>query len=275
MFKKNMKPSFVISLQPTKFKAVANGDWQKQMSLLASCGYEGIELAVRDPEKINKTILQKTLNDNRLKVSAIGTGQAFLEEGLSFSDKCFSVREKAILRFKAHIELAKTLNTQVIIGLIRGNDPEGRNKKSEFFLKESCRRVCDYAKRHNILLAIEPINRYETCFLNTIDETINFIRQIGYKRLKILPDTFHMNIEEKDICLSIEKAKNYISHFHFADSNRKIPGAGHIDFRSIITKLYEIGYGGFISAEILASHSFGLCVKKFIQFIIQEEERVK
>lgn len=262
-----MKFSYAISLQPTKFQAVGAGDWQKQISLLAHLGYDGVELAVRNPAQINKIKLERILRKNNLKVSAIGTGQVYLSEGLSLSDRSSAIRKKAVFRIKQHVSLAQALRSPVVLGLIRGNKSGGADKKSMDHLKESCRKICDEASRYAVPIVLEPINRYETCFLNNIEEALKFIRQIGYRGLKVLPDTFHMNIEEADICRSIEKAKNYIGHIHFADSNRKYPGAGHVDFISIISKLKQIGYAGFISAEILPLPNFEITAKKFMFFM--------
>lgn len=262
-----MKLSYAISLQPTKFQAVGAGDWQEQISQLAHLGYEGVELAVRNPDQINKIKLERILQKNNLKVSAIGTGQAYLSEGLSLSDRNSVVRKKAISRIRQHIGLAQALDSQVILGLIRGNKSGGADKKSGAHLKESCRRICDDASGKNVPIVLEPLNRYETCFLNTLEEALDFIGKIGCRFLKILPDTFHMNIEEADICQSIVKARDSIGHMHFADSNRRYPGAGHIDFPAIIAKLKKIGYAGFISAEILPLPDFKIAASKFITFM--------
>lgn len=262
-----MKLSYAISLQPTKFQAVGAGDWQKQISQLAHMGYGAVELAVRNPDQINKIRLERILQKNNLKVSAIGTGQAYLSEGLSLSDRSSVIRKKAISRLRQHIGLAQALDSQVVLGLIRGNKSGGADKKSRDHLKDSCRRICDDASGKNVPIVLEPINRYETCFLNTIEEALSFIGKIGYRFLKILPDTFHMNIEEAAICQSIVKAKDRIGHVHFADSNRRYPGAGHIDFPEIIAKLKKIGYSGFISAEILPLPDFKTAAKKFMLFM--------
>ena len=80
---------------------------------------------------------------------------------------------------------------------------------------------------------------------------MNFIEKVGMDNIGLLLDTFHMNIEEPSIIESILLAKERCFHFHVADSNRWYPGAGHINFREIIDTLTEIGYKGFITAEIL------------------------
>jgi sugar phosphate isomerase/epimerase len=100
-------------------------------------------------------------------------------------------------------------------------------------------------------MTLEPLNRYETNFINTLDEGIKFIKKIGLQNVKILADIFHMNIEEVSISKAIIEAKNYISHVHFADSNRCAPGDGHLNFREIVSSLVRINYNGFVAMEML------------------------
>ncbi|MCJ7647908.1 MAG: sugar phosphate isomerase/epimerase, partial [Candidatus Lokiarchaeota archaeon] len=104
---------------------------------------------------------------------------------------------------------------------------------------------------YNIRLTLEPVNRYESNFINTLNEGIEFIKRVGASNLGLLADTFHMNIEEVSIYDSIIQAKDYITHVHFADSNRWAPGCGHLDFVKIVQTLKKIGYQGYVSAEIL------------------------
>jgi sugar phosphate isomerase/epimerase len=103
----------------------------------------------------------------------------------------------------------------------------------------------------DVHLLVEPINRYETNFINTAQDGIELIEAIGHPCVKLLLDTFHMNIEEIDPCITIRKAAKHLGYVHFADSNRQAPGRGHINFQAIADVLAEIGYRGFINAEIL------------------------
>lgn len=263
MERKLLRLSYAISLQPTSFEAITVGDWEKKVEFLAELGYSAVELAVRKPSIVDIEYLDNILNRYSIALSAIGTGQVFLEEGLSLSDSDLAIRNSAVLRIKEHIKIAGIFGSQVILGLIRGGNEKGNDEK-KFFLMDSCKKVCEFAARDSIAIAIEPINRYETSLLNTVDETIEFIDQIGYEKLKILLDTFHMNIEEKDICESIDRAKDYISHLHFADSNRRYIGAGHLDFLKIIKKLKEFNYDSYISGEILPLPDFDTAARKFL-----------
>jgi sugar phosphate isomerase/epimerase len=187
---------------------------------------------------------------NSLSVPAIGTGQAFGEEGLSFTHSDPRIRRKAIDRIKEQITFAKNFNAVVIIGLVRGTVKNDSDKnqayKNMFAAFDECASFDE-----NVKIVIEPINRYETNLLNTVSETLEFIDELGKSNVGLLLDTFHMNIEEPNIFESIKLAKDKIFHFHVADSNRWHPGAGHIDFKEIYETLTEVNYNGFISAEIL------------------------
>jgi sugar phosphate isomerase/epimerase len=115
-------------------------------------------------------------------------------------------------------------------------------------------------------LVLEVINRYELTYLNTAKDALELIKAVDSPNLKLHLDTFHMNIEEPNMIESILKAKDYIAHVHFADSNRWAPGCGHINFPEIIKTLQQINYGGAISAEILPEPSPEESVRLTIEY---------
>ena len=248
-----MKLSIVVSTQPASFSALAyNGKLEQSIARIAGLGYDGVELAVRDPRDLDVVKVAGLLDQNRLTVPAIGTGQAYGEDGLCFTHPEREVRELAIQRIKSHIDLGATLRAQVILGLIRGKvePPVGRVQAYEW-LVEALKECAAYAESKGVRLAMEPINRYETNLIETVAEGIELIDHIGSDAFGLLLDTFHMNIEEPSIEDSIRAAGDRIFHFHVADSNRWYPGAGHVDFQRIVQVLDDVGYSGFLSAEIL------------------------
>jgi 5-keto-L-gluconate epimerase len=248
-----MKKSIVVSTQQTKFSALAfKEDLEKNIKKISLLGFDGIELAVRDPKYLDIERIIQMVNEANLEVPAIGTGQAWGEEGLSFSDSNEVVRKAAIDRIKEQIKFASRFNAQVIIGLIRGVIKEGIFRdEAEKWTIDSLRECAEFGLEKNVRLTLEPVNRYESNFINTLQEGAEFIDRIGVSNIGLLADTFHMNIEETSIYDSIVKAKNYITHVHFADSNRWAPGYGHLDFLKIVETLKEIKYQGYLSAEIL------------------------
>lgn len=248
-----MKKSIVVSTPEAKFSALAfKEDFARSIKKVAGLGYEGVELAIRDPDKVDQGKITKLVKSYHLEVPAIGTGQAYGEEGLSFSHPRFEIRKRAVERIKNHVNFAAKFSAQVIIGLIRGKVEEGVSReKAEKWTLDCIRECARKAQGLGVSLTIEPLNRYETNFLNTIAETVRFIKKIDLSNIGILIDTFHMNMEEVSINESIKNSKNYLSHVHVADSNRWAPGSGHLDFPRIIKTLEEIDYKGYISAEIL------------------------
>lgn len=246
-----MKLSIVLSTQPASFSALAyKGNIEENIKRIKELGYDGVELAVRNPNELDVDYIKSLLKENNLPVPAIGTGQAFGEEGLSFTHTDSSIRTKAIARIKNQITFAKNFDAVVIIGLVRGivSKNEDRNEAYKNMLAafDECASFDE-----NVKIVIEPINRYETNLLNTVEETLKFIDELGKANVGLLLDTFHMNIEEPNILESIKLAKDRISHFHVADSNRWHPGAGHINFYEIFETLQQVNYNGFVSAEIL------------------------
>ena len=168
-------------------------------------------------------------------MSAVGTGQAYGEEGLSFSSPNNEIRKKAIRRIKNYIRFASSFGAQVIIGLIRGKIEESVDRKiAEEWTLEAMRECAKLAQECGIGLTFEPINRYETNFVNRVEEAVEFLKRLGEQNVGLLIDTFHMNIEEISIYQSIERAKDHLSHVHFADSNRWAPGCGHLDFQPLL-----------------------------------------
>jgi len=262
-----MQKCIVISTPGAKFSALAmKEDFKKSIKKVADLGYDAVELAVRDPRMIDVHEIQKLLEQYHLPVPAIGTGQAYGEEGLSFTDPDPEIRQKAVQRIKDQMNLAIELGgAQVIIGLIRGTVKPGTDPhQAEKDFLESIRKCLEY--RPEVTLTLEPINRYETNLYNDTRSAKEMIDKIGSSNLRMLVDTFHMNIEEPDLVESIIHAKGYISHVHFADSNRWAPGCGHIPFKEILNALKKIGYERTISAEILPKPTPDECLKLTIEY---------
>ena len=247
-----MKLSIVLSTHQTSFDALAfRGDLSANLSRIASYGYGGVELAVRDASLVNSTEIRRLVSSAGLEVSAVGTGQAWGEDRLSLVDDDCSVRKKAVERLFGHIDFAADLDAVLIIGLVRGvvrGSPSGAVHE---LLLDGLRTISARAAQSGVKIAIEPINRYETSLINTASEGMEILGQLGTGNVGLLLDTFHMNIEEPSIEKSIRRCSGSIFHFHVADSNRRYPGAGHLDFPLILRTLAQTDYDGYISGEFL------------------------
>jgi sugar phosphate isomerase/epimerase len=264
-----MNLSVVLSTQPAQFQAATfKGDLEANLSSIASLGYHGVELAIRDPKLIDLNELSSLTARHHLVVPAIGTGQAWGEEGLSFTDPDASIRRAAVARVKAHVPVAEHFQAVIIIGLLRGIVKPGVDyDQAMAWLVQSLQECSQAAGPSKVRLALEPINRYETTLINTVADGIELIQDVGADNFGLLLDTFHMNIEEPDIEESIRTCGSRIFHFHVADSNRWYPGAGHLDFKTILRTLSDIGYQGFVSGEFLPQPDAGTAARKNIEFL--------
>jgi sugar phosphate isomerase/epimerase len=248
-----MQHSIVLSTHQAQFQAATfKGDLADNLARIAALGYDGVELAIRDPRQVDSAALVALLSSRGLAVPAIGTGQAWGEEGLSFTSKDPAVRAKAIERAASHVPLAARLEAIIIVGLLRGVTPGGlTHEQSLAYLVEALQVTCATAAEQGVRVALEPLNRYETDLINTAADGLALIERVGAPNLGLLLDTFHMNIEEVSIEQSIQDCGRRLFHFHVADSNRWHPGAGHLDFASILRALSKSGYRGFVSGEFL------------------------
>jgi sugar phosphate isomerase/epimerase len=221
-------------------------------ALAAELGYDGVELHLRRPGDIDRVAVKKLAADYGLDIPMIGTGMA-VEDGLTFADSDPDVRRRAVMRIREHVALAQFLGSMPVIGSIRGtlgNDPQTR--PTRLASAAGCIRKCaEAAAEAGVTLLVEPINRYETDYLNTVQEALGLLHDIGSPSLKLLVDTYHMNIEEADIAASVRQAGAAIGHVHLADSNRQVPGHGHLDFPSVLRALRDVHYQGYLSLECL------------------------
>jgi D-psicose/D-tagatose/L-ribulose 3-epimerase len=111
------------------------------------------------------------------------------------------------------------------------------------------KRLCAYAEKKGVQICLEPLNRFETDFINTCDQALKMIKDVGSPALKLHLDTFHMNIEEKNQAKAIRKAGKHLAHFHACGCDRGTPGNDHIDWKGIAAALKAVRYNGDVVIE--------------------------
>lgn len=264
-----MKLSIVLSVQQAQFEAVAfKGNLESNLAKIAGWGYDGVELAIRDPRAINAETLADLVAAQGLTVPAIGTGQAWGEERLSYTDPDPAVRRAAIERTKAHVPVAQRLDALIIIGLLRGQVQPGVSQAQALtWTVEALAECCAAATASGVRLALEPVNRYETTLVNNVAEGLALINRVQADNLGLLFDTFHANIEEPSLAESILAAGDRLFHIHVADSNRWYPGAGHLDFAHILEIAQRAGYTGFISGEFMPQPDADTAAQRAIEHL--------
>ncbi len=243
--------------------------FQESIRKAAEFGYHGVELALKTAADINPDELAGLLGKWRLEVSCISTGQVFSDSGLYFTHPDQAVREKAIDTFKGLILLAKDFGRMVSIGRARGfvSTNQSREAAERLFI-DTAGKICEMAAKHGVTIVIEPVNRYEINFINNLDEGAGLVSKLGYGNTGLMPDVFHMNIEDDRIGASLRRNAPLIRYIHLADSNRLAPGQGHLDFGEVFGSLKAAGFNGWTSIEILPKPDPDTAAGKAAEFIL-------
>lgn len=221
------------------------------LRVLGDLGFDGVELSIRDPARIDLDAVASRAASLGIVVPAIATGQAYTQDGLALTAPEASSREGAVARLLAQVEAAARLQAMLTIGVIHGPIPAGeRREQAEERLLAALGRVAQAARRRGVRLVVEPIQRYSTNWLHTAHEVMQLLGRLGEENVGVLLDTFHMNIEEADPAAAMREAAPRLWHFHVAENNRRAPGWGHLDFGASVAVLRTLGYDRFVSAEV-------------------------
>jgi sugar phosphate isomerase/epimerase len=239
-------------LAPPNAFVTFRDDFCRTVERAARLGYDGVELALRAPDEVDLRELRACLAATGMEIPCISTGQVFATDGLYFTHPDASVRQAALERLIGMIHLAAELGAMVNTGRVRGfvHDLESPETAAARYV-ECLHRLADIAEPAGVTLVIEPVNRYEINFINSCSEALAILREAGRPCVKLLPDLFHMNIEDVSYRDSLEAARDEIAYVHIADSNRLAPGWGHLPFDGIFKVLADIGYDGYLTCEIL------------------------
>jgi sugar phosphate isomerase/epimerase len=248
--------------------ALLSGTFEEKAAKAAALGYDGIELMVRDPTCLDWAYIKTTLDSAGLGVPQVVTGELFGTDGLCLVTGDEDLYRRAVERTCSVIDLAAYLGAMVNIGRLRGQLKFLGNVSNAWSVAvERLRDVIVYAAGRGVRITMEPINRYETDFVFGAADGMELVKDLGYDNFGLMLDLFHMNIEDVSIEGSLRLAKDRLWHVHIADSNRRYPGCGHLDFESIFATLGEMGYEGYLSAELLPLPDPDTAAQKTITFL--------
>jgi D-psicose/D-tagatose/L-ribulose 3-epimerase len=166
-----------------------------------------------------------------------------------------TIRRNGIAYLQRIADLIGEMGGEVLSGIIYGSwpamMPPDQTDKRPFVERSiaSMREAIKAAEDNNVIFNVEVVNRFEQFILNTCEEAIAYVDAVGSPNIKILLDTFHMNIEENFIGQAIEQAGNRLGHFHIGENNRMPPGYGHIPWTEVGAALRRIQYEGFVVME--------------------------
>lgn len=229
---------------------MCQGDFAQRIRFAKALGYDGVELNISDPERLNLPAIRQAVAETGVKITAFGTGRVYVNEHISLTDSDPDIRKQAFSRLVTFSHIAAEFGAKVIIGCIRGNiaAPEDTQRVLDT-LARTLTELEQTVSGDDIRFVMEPINRYENNFLCNVADTAQFIHTAGLTRTKLLMDTFHMNIEDPDLVETIHAYGPDTAYVHLADSNRKYPGLGHTDFPALLKAFRDIGYDGPYCAE--------------------------
>ncbi len=214
-------------------------------------GFDSVEIPVEDPSHIDPVKVKAALDKNGLVCGSIcacmGPGRDFrgtAEEQKTAMDYC-----------KALVDQAVVLGHSKIIGPVysvvgKADAVEPAQQKVEFQLVvKNLKELGKYAESKGITICVEPLNRFETDFLNTCDQGLKLLKAVNSKALRLHLDTFHMNIEEKNQADAIKKAGSLLGHFHACGTDRGTPGGDSLDWKPIVAALKAVKYDGDVVIE--------------------------
>jgi len=217
----------------------------------AELGFDAVEIFPPQAWGFDVELLKTSLKETNLAVAAMGTGAGKVKHNLTLTSVNEAIREQAREFVAAMIDCAAEHNAPAIIGSMQQSAEKIDRQAALQYFQQAIDELAPLAEKKNQILLIEPLNRYETNLLNTVQQGLEFISTLKAQNVRLLLDVFHMNIEEQNIPQVIRLAGSAIGHVHFADSNRRAVGFGHTDFPYIIRALEDIRYEGYLSAEIL------------------------
>lgn len=214
---------------------------------IADQGYDSLEIQ-GTPDDYDTQKVKQQLRDHDL--SCWGSVTLMLgERNLLAKDP--AQRARSVQYVKDVITMVAELEGQmvsVVPGTVGKIVPDGRPEEEWQWAVESMQQCYEWAESAGVKLGIEPINRFETYFINRADQALTLAKATG-PNCGVCLDIFHMNLEENDYYEAIRRAGDRLVGFHVADNNRMAPGMGRLDWPLIVAVLKEVGFKGALSVE--------------------------
>ncbi|MGH8021404.1 MAG: TIM barrel protein [Opitutaceae bacterium] len=235
---------------------------------LRDIGYGAIEPFVADPAAFDADAWIRDVQRSGLAIAAIGTGPVVFDDHLAFTHPAVSMRRAAIDRAKAIVRFAAQLDAQVNIGKLRGDIEASAADQTRAWMRAAFEEVCGYAAEAGVIVTIEPQGRAVINNINTTAEALAWLRELAQPNLRLMLDVFHMEQMGEDIAASFAAAHDVLLHVHFADTERRVPGAGSLDFHAVTKQLRAIGYDRAITVEVKQHPSVLEAARRSASFLL-------
>ncbi len=226
---------------------------------VAEMGFDGVEVPFNDLSVLDAPA-------TRAACEAAGVGVTSCCVMMPDSSPCATdpaQRQAGLARLRRMVDLTAEMGGKVMAGPlyapVRQLTGRARSDDEWNWCVEGLAAAAEYAGGAGVMLAIEPLNRFETHVLNTADDAAAMVRAVGSDHLKVQLDTFHGNIEEKDTAAAIRRTGDLLGHFHASESDRGELGTGQVRWKKVFAALKDIHYEGWITIESFAMGIADLC----------------
>ncbi|MGO9258938.1 MAG: sugar phosphate isomerase/epimerase family protein [Bryobacteraceae bacterium] len=218
-------------------------------------GFDGVEMPLIRPAQVPIAEIRRSLEDSQLACNFCSV----LPQELSAISGDASVRQKTRAHLADCVRVAAEAGAKIVAGPLYspvGYLPGRRRTEDEWKWAVECyQSLGGVLQSHRITIAVEPLNRFETYFLNTAADAEKLAAEIDHPNVGVLFDTFHANIEEKDVAAALRSVAPHLKHVHACENDRGTPGSGHTDWPGVFRALGELRYDGWVTIE-----SFGFAL---------------
>jgi D-psicose/D-tagatose/L-ribulose 3-epimerase len=221
---------------------------------IRAAGFDGVEVPMYKGRDFAVAALRNGLADTGME----STICSVLVDGLSLISDDAGLRAKAVEQLRENIATTAEAGAKIIAGPMYA--PVGylagrRRTVDEWQRAVDCwQQLGPWLGQHGVVAAIEPLNRFETYFLNTADDAARFCDEVADPNVGILFDTFYANIEEKSIANGYREVARHLKHVHTCENDRGTPGSGHVEWAEVFEAIQEIGYDGWLTIESFGSN---------------------
>lgn len=231
---------------------------EKDLPLLERCknmGFDAVEIIPFDPDNFPAAQVRRAAADLGL---TINTGYGLPVEYNTISPDP-AVRKRGIEFSKKLIDLSAEAGAEVFGGVIycAWGYLSGKMRTDDEWKwgVDACRQVAEYAQANSdVIIGIEPVNRFESHFINIAADAVRLIEEVGLPNVKVHLDTFHMIREENNMLEAIRTAGTHLAYVHACENQRGIPGTGQVPWHDVLRTLREVGYDGCITIESFDPH---------------------
>lgn len=238
----------LLGVTSSTWKASFDNEEVHLLSRAAEIGFDVVETCVEDPFAVSAPHIKRGAEEAGVKISILTS----LRPEQDISHEAYEVRQAGIDYLKFFVDLATAVGSSCVSGPLyagRGKVEPAAGRVIEQELNRAVRslhEVAYYAGLQGIRLAIEPLNRFETRMVNTVEQALDLCAEVDLDNVGLMLNTFHMNIEEDCIPDSVRAAGELLFHVHACENHGGVLGSGHVEWSSFFNALAEIGYGNVV-----------------------------